>query len=352
MQNSFNFQQSITDISQFYGRKTLINKIYSRIGASRPQSVSIVGDYKSGKTSLLLYLSHPSIQQQYFDDVENYFCLFLPVSENTNSLEEFVSYLCQAVSKIVSIDFEYISIMESYNWFKQIVETKTGENKKFIFFMDDFNLITQNEAFPLEFFSFLRSLANNFNVAYVTSSYLDLQQLCVSKDVEESPFFNIFTNITMRPFDPEETESFMVKFAFNGKELPLAEREMVLKFAGPFPYLLQLAGYILAGHNYNQADFKKDFSDKAEDYFKKIWKQLDEDYKKIMVLVILSRKISNAQNYMVQELIQKNYIFQKNRKLYIFSPAFSQFIARQNNIRSSNFFMYILNKITQLFKTV
>jgi len=353
MQNSFNYQQPVTDISHFHGRKTIITKIYSRIGARRPQSVSIVGDYKAGKTSLLRFLADTSTQQQYLDDAENYFCLFIPVDDKGDSFENFVSYLCRAVSQVINADFQYSSIIESYNWLKNVVETKTAENKKFIFFMDDFNLITQNEAFPLEFFSFLRSLANNFNMAYVTSSYLDLQQLCVSKDVEESPFFNIFTNISLRPFDPDETDNFLLNFTLNGKEIASAEKEMILDYTGHFPYLLQLAGSIFSEKNNSDQQenlFKEDFYKKAKEYFSKIWKQFDNDFRKILVQAILSRKIDKDQNYLLQELIQKNYIYLKNNKPHIFSPAFSRFIAEQNNIHTVNFFTGLLNKIKQLFK--
>lgn len=350
MQIHFNYQQPVNDVLQFYGRKALINKIYSRIGASRPQSVSIVGDYKAGKTSLLKYLSHPSVQKQYLDDAGNYCCLFIPVHEKGKSFEDFVSYLCKAVSQLVKLDFEYTSIIDSYNWLKHLVETKTSENKKFIFFMDDFNLITQNEEFPLEFFSFLRSLANNFNVAYVTSSYLDLQQLCVSKDIEESPFFNIFTNITMRPFHQEEAHSFLLNFNSNGNELSESEKEMVYSYTGTFPFLLQLAGVIYFENEdndgFSEEQFKKDFCARSNDFFNKIWEQLEEDNKRLMVQIISSKKIKADQNYLLQELIQKNYIYLKDKKLYIFSPAFSQFIRAQNNNGSANFF----SKIIKLFK--
>jgi len=50
----------------------------------------------------------------------------------------------------------------------------------------------------------MRSMANTYNVAYVTTSSETLQKLCVLKDVEESPFFNIFTNIALKPLSAAE----------------------------------------------------------------------------------------------------------------------------------------------------
>ena len=47
----------IQDIEEFYGRDVEVEKIYSRIGSSRPQSISIVGERRIGKSSLLnLYI--------------------------------------------------------------------------------------------------------------------------------------------------------------------------------------------------------------------------------------------------------------------------------------------------------
>ena len=46
--------------------------------------------------------------------------------------------------------------------------------RKLIVLFDEFDAITTNRAFDLEFYSFLRSVANNYDVAYVTSSARDL----------------------------------------------------------------------------------------------------------------------------------------------------------------------------------
>jgi len=70
--NPFLDRVSIRDVSRFYGRTRETARIFSRIGAARPQSVSVVGDRRIGKSSLLNYMYFPEIQKKYLQDPENY----------------------------------------------------------------------------------------------------------------------------------------------------------------------------------------------------------------------------------------------------------------------------------------
>ena len=209
MDNPYNYNSPVLNREDFFGRSTIISKIYSRIGANRPQSISLVGDAKIGKSSLLWYLAQPETKEHYLNNPESYIYFYIPVVDKgdlnfENFSEFFWNIILSDIDKYVQLEDK----TPSYDLFKKIVERLTQNQKKIILFFDDFHLTTQNESFPLEFFSFLRSLANNYNMAYVTTSYLDLQQLCVSKEVEESPFFNIFTNLSLKPL--EELEAFQL----------------------------------------------------------------------------------------------------------------------------------------------
>ena len=59
---------SIRDVSRFYGRNREVTRIFSRIGAARPQSISIVGERRIGKSSLMNYISFPEIRKKYLPD--------------------------------------------------------------------------------------------------------------------------------------------------------------------------------------------------------------------------------------------------------------------------------------------
>ena len=66
--NPFIKNTPIKNPSQFYGREDEIRYIKDRILANNPQSVSIIGAKKSGKTSLLNYL-HNKDTQKHFSSV-------------------------------------------------------------------------------------------------------------------------------------------------------------------------------------------------------------------------------------------------------------------------------------------
>jgi len=72
LQNPFESSDPVLVPSRFYGHRMNIQKIYARIGASRPQSISIVGERKIGKSSLLNTLSHQDTKSQFLPEPEKY----------------------------------------------------------------------------------------------------------------------------------------------------------------------------------------------------------------------------------------------------------------------------------------
>ncbi|HOT02427.1 MAG TPA: ATP-binding protein, partial [Acidobacteriota bacterium] len=58
-QNPYLDRVAIRDIHRFFGRRREVTRIFSRIGAARPQSVSVVGERRIGKSSLLNHIASP-----------------------------------------------------------------------------------------------------------------------------------------------------------------------------------------------------------------------------------------------------------------------------------------------------
>ncbi len=184
----------IQDPDQFFGRRREVSRILSRMGTERPQSVSVVGDRRIGKSSLLHYLTWPQVQLQHLRDPSALVVVSLDFQQlRVVSLEAFFSLLFRQI-QAVKEDLGDPG-RPGYDAFQTLLETLGKEGKKLIFLFDEFDAITSNSAFYGEFFSCLRSVANNDAVAYVTSSKTELQRLCHSSEIADSPFFNIFTNL-------------------------------------------------------------------------------------------------------------------------------------------------------------
>lgn len=341
MKNPYNFKSPISERNNFFGRSSLISKIYSRIGADRPQSISVVGDPKIGKSSLLWYLSHEETKRAYLKRPDDYIYFYMPIkAEGHLSFKNFYASLSESVFQKSKNIIDIGEAKPSYDLFKRIVERFNQNDKKVILFFDDFHLITQNETFPLEFFSFLRSLANNFNLAYVTSSFMDLQKLCVSKDIEESPFFNIFTNLTLKPFEQEEALQ-LIEEPFRKAGLSVnSESELIIKMAGLFPYTLQAACSILfeikvARGNLDGADLKmweKTFYEEVQRYFSSLWQWFNEDQKEIFQLITNSKRVEKSKVYVLNDLVRRNYIVMTGDRPQFYSPVFKRFILEINGL--------------------
>ena len=336
----YNYQKPVSEYKAFLGRRALVSKIYARIGAGRPQSVSIVGDLKVGKSSLLWYLAHEETKKTMLSKPEEYIYLFIPCrADEQLTLESFTRIVYDISRKYTDPDGERDKSPYLYNYFKNLVESLHKQNKKIILFLDDFNLVTQNTAFPLEFFSFLRSLANNYNLAYITTSYEDLQKLCVSKDIEESPFFNIFTNMSLRGFDPDEIDTlFKPSDSNNGKDIR-SEQEYLVHLVGTIPFPLQMAcHYLLTIKNDHQPldneqrkQIESLLAEKLYAYHQQLWSGMEENHRHILTNLASGLRILGAQGYLVRDLEKKNYIDSSNGKNTIASMLFQNFICDINH---------------------
>jgi hypothetical protein len=362
MNSNNNFNTPVDNPEFFIGRRALVSKIYARIGAGRPQSVSIVGDLKIGKSSLLSYLAHENTKREMLTNPDDYIFLYIPCrTDNQLTLGTFTGIIYRMTRKYTENSGE-ASIEIEYNYFKKMVENLHKQNKKIILFLDDFNLITLNPAFPLEFFSFLRSLANNYNLSYITTSYEDLQKLCVSKDIEESPFFNIFTNMSLRGLEPEEVDSFFQAFSAHPDSGIDDDKDYLTNLVGTGPYPLQLACYFLQKLKKEHADlspelkmqFESQLSENLHDYHRQLWEQMEEAHQSILSYVAVGRQIPEAKQYLIRDLSKKSYIMSTNGKSHFSSILLKSYVLENTdmtayNSSSNSFFRKIISLIKQMF---
>ncbi len=362
MKTIYNFKSPIKDPKFFLGRRSLVSKIYARIGAGRPQSVSIVGDLKIGKSSLLSYLAHETIKREILTKPDDYIFLFIPCrTDNQLTLGTFTGTIYRMTRKYTEKSSEE-SIQLEYNYFKRLVENLHKQNKKIILFLDDFNLITLNPAFPLEFFSFLRSLANNYNLAYITTSYEDLQKLCISKDIEESPFFNIFTNMSLRGFESAEIDPLFQMSAQDGGNGIEEDKDYLTEFVGTSPYPLQMACHYLQKMKNEQGTLNQEqkkqlesiLSENLQEYHQKLWEHMDDTHHSILARRASGQQIPAAQQYLVRDLSKKSYIMNSNGHSQISSTLLKNFILRitdtpDHKSATKKGFSGFLSRLKQIF---
>ena len=199
---------------------------------------------------------------------------------------------------------------------------------------DEFDAITTNRAFDLEFYSFLRSIANNYDVAYVTSSARDLQELCHTQLIADSPFFNIFTNVFLRAFTRKEAFDLIARPSAEAS-LPLeGYARRITEIAGYFPYFLQIAcsayfDYLSENEGkLNREEVEATFLDEAKGQFRFIWDHMSDSFRRSIREFVENGNIEKEQAHAYEDLKRAGYFIEEDRGPRIFSTLFSSIISR------------------------
>lgn len=326
---------AIRDAHQFFGRKRELGKIFSRVGAARPQSVSVVGPRRIGKSSLLRYIDDPKIRKLFLESPDQYVFFYMDLQQRRDIgppefFKGFFSLLrreipdSRVLGRAAGQDFE--SIRDALEWVH-------SRGYKVVVLFDEFDAITANERFTLDFYSFLRSLANNFNVAYVTSSNRDLQELCHADKIADSPFFNIFTNVYLRTFTEREALDLITQPSAEAG-YPLAPHAgQIFEMAGRFPFYLQIACSVLFDQlqEYNEvkvAEAHEAFLEEARVHFQYSWDHFSRDEQLVLELVAGGQPVGIEESHVFQELKKGGYIEEADGKPRLFSILFASSIPR------------------------
>jgi hypothetical protein len=311
----------------FFGRRNIVRRIYSRIASQRPQSVAVIGGRRVGKTSLLSFLSHELTMKENLPDPARYRFVSLPGSDDPRL--DTAGFLAALNDKLGA---GRVGNETEYNRLQRQVEDLHRGGINLVCFLDDFHCVTRNTNFPLEFFSFLRSLANNFNLAYVTSSYLELQKLCVAKDIQESPFFNIFTNIALGLMTGDEARDLLA--ALTGWSAEEAAR--LALWAGPLPYVLKLVAAACPDSPPTDGRREPVLLPVLKDYFASILAILPREAWKPLKDLVKGKAADPRDSHYLKPLVRHHFLLDEGESgseassatLTFFSEAFKIFVQK------------------------
>src|SRR3974390_1975568 len=90
----------IQDPKQFFGRRSEVRRILARLGADRPQSISLVGERRIGKSSLLYHLTCREGQDRHLADRSSLIIVFLDFQQLRNiAVENFFGLLMDEIRR-------------------------------------------------------------------------------------------------------------------------------------------------------------------------------------------------------------------------------------------------------------
>lgn len=232
---------------EFFGRYQEREKLLSRVRYSG--STSIIGPKSIGKTWLLQYLQHVAPGEPGNSFRVGYLNAAGP---GCATVKEFVKSALMALSLVgrvdTGIDADILALEEAMK------NLHSGSRRIMpVLCIDDFEYLLQKpDEFGLDFLESLRAIAQgNWIVLIIASEQTPLDSL--NDAFKTSTFFNIFAEITLKPFDRKEAEQFMRN---KGQQVGFTPKEQTLLLEQTtflseheqkawYPARLQLAGQML-----------------------------------------------------------------------------------------------------------
>jgi hypothetical protein len=311
MSNPYLNRVAIRDPAQFYGRRREVARIFSRLGADRPQSIAVVGDRRIGKSSLLNYLCVPEVRRQHLARPDEYVFVFMDLQQRRRVvLDDFLQTWLVEIQRSAAMP---VTEKPGFDGIHAVLNQLRAERRKLIAIFDEFDVLTSNRSFSADFFAFLRSLANNYEVAYVTSSGRELQELCHADQIADSPFFNIFTNIYLRAFPDADAYELITRPSEQGG-LPLAPyAEDIRCLSGNFPFYLQIACsiYFEQLQDAGRLDIpaiEEAFDDEVRGHFRYLWEHFSADERAVCQAMANGQPVLREHTYVFEDFKRAGYI--------------------------------------------
>ena len=154
----------------------------------------------------------------------------------------------------------------------------------------------------------------------------ELQKLCVIKDVEESPFFNIFTNISLKLLTFDDGKRLLSSII--GDE---EKSDYIVKWCGPAPYALKIVAEKLAEEDVDI--LSDDYMEKTAlpeitGYFEDILSVLPPEALKALKKIAKDKQPDHKEIHFLHPLEKQGFLIQENDTLRCISPAFSAFLKK------------------------
>ena len=234
----------------FIGRTEALNYIVDRLRGSHPISVSVVGEKRLGKTSLLYHFSQTWAER--VEKPNNYMVIYLSL-ENPHGKEEMKFYQWVAntlrAGSQVKNNAALDNALKVDAWDRETFVEALGHWKALgvlpVLCLDDFDMLLKNKAFDDGFYENLHYLMTHNYLMLVIASFEKLQAYKKTYGLTSS-FFNLGHTLFLKKFNEAEvTELVCLKDSLGQAVLSTEEQQLARDWGKGSPFLLQLAGYSL-----------------------------------------------------------------------------------------------------------
>ena len=330
-ENSLQYGCPVYNPEDFFGREENIRSIYHQILTLN--SISLFGERKIGKTSLLSHLVHLQTLVKY-NIPKDFLMVYLDMSSFTfsKSSDVFRKFL-ECISEKVTGKFkeEISNLLEEKNIyfgkFEEIIKKIKNNNQNIILFLDEFEEILKIKESDI--FSRMRYLAIEYDVVFVISTAPDLESLFQEKRFLGSPFLNIFANYPLRGLDGNASRELITAY-FNHKnqQIDSSVIETIIKFCGTNPFFLKLYCFFYFEWSNGRLDPNNDLKtivqSKMEPYHKDNWEHLSRKEQAALIEITKNRNTSDV--FAERSLENRGYIARGKDGWNITSESFYNFL--------------------------
>ena len=329
----------------FFGRAKELNTIVQRISGKKPLCISIVGSRRIGKSSLIRFISTSECRENYFFDGKDDFLFVFVDFQHLSYLDDrhFFIYLTKSIVDEISKLKSAIKTQSYWMLLKEaekirktddgfeMCELFTGlvENinagfcLKIVFLFDEF----ENTMLKLsrDVFDYLRTLPYGRNIAYITTTKKELQEVC--ENSYNSNFYSIFSVLNLGLFSKEEGVS-LIANPFSKANIQLREDKIdsILKMTGLHPFFIQVYCYylfdVMSGNRNNKSEsVNRLFQIDCSPVFKELYLDISDIEKEMLLDLSHGRPWTKSLNVALlhaKELVDENG--------QIFSTSFHNFL--------------------------
>jgi tRNA A-37 threonylcarbamoyl transferase component Bud32 len=332
-------RQRITDPAYFIGRRRELEQLYSAIATQ--QCVSIVGERKLGKSSLLTHLTDAVTLRSFGFDPAQYLFVYLDLEGLASARrEDFWSELldpiglhlpsgdlAQAIQR--QLDAGEVRFLTA----RRVLRRIRDAGSQLVLMLDEFESLARNAQFEPDFYGELRSLAGELGCVILTASKRSLYDLTYEhSSTLSSPFFNIFSELPIGLLPEDDARSILLELAKRGEQPFCADEvQFALDLAGPHPFFVQVAGqylYDTPGCGAPRSPeiyelIRKRFAAEAEDHYRYIWAALNPAEQSGLWA------LPHASEVQLKALRAKGLVREIDHQAAPFGAAFAAFLDRE-----------------------
>ena len=236
--NPFIIGRPILDSDDFFGRCSEIGFALARLRTM--QSLSLLGERRIGKTSMLHYILYLAREQ-------------LGASVRTCYIDMMGSgaRTPDALLRKIQVELGLDDQVDTLTKFSEALENIHRSGIQPILAMDEIEIIIRlPQDFALDFFEALRALASAGELVLLTASRISLRQLHDSGTLV-SPLYNIMGTLKLGRFTEEESREFVT---FHRDKIHFTDDQVntILKLAKRHPLHLQMLCFHIAQANHDK----------------------------------------------------------------------------------------------------